>query len=285
MAKFLFLKGVDQSRLNAFVAAALKFSTRTPERVVNSTLYHVAKKTLEYTPAVSQAQIDTELGTAVVLQAKKRGSGFKRAKRGELLSSGRTVSMSRGQKSFNVPLAAAIIQASVIRPDVAASTPTAKRYNQRTNFRWARLASPFRGVSRAVGRSLMRAKVSRLIKTRHSSTHFLKAGWIAVLKEARSKLYGGAPPLDTPTESKADFGRFTPARAGIKVFGVIANLIGLAGSRNSQNYNRALHLHSGPALQRAVNEQAESMARHYADRIYKAELLPIARANGIRVNN
>ena len=88
--------------------------------------------------------------------------------------------------------------------------------------------------------------------------------------------------MDVATEAKEDFGRFTAARPGIKVFGIIANLIGMGGSSNSENYNRALHLHSGPALQRAVDEQAESMARHYAERIYRDELLPVAKANGAR---
>jgi hypothetical protein len=174
-------------------------------------------------------------------------------------------------RAKQVPLAAAIIQASVIRPDISSAldTPSAKRYNQLTNFRWARTQSPFRGVSRATGRAAMRAAVSRLIKARHKSTHFLAQGWGAVARKLRSMLYGGAPPTDIQfkrAKTKDEFGAVNILSKGTNFVVRIENLIGMVAGRkgaNAANYNQALHRYGGPALQKAVDEQAAELTARY----------------------
>lgn len=258
---------IDTSRLEAGLAVAFQYSTREPELIVRSTAFWVAVKAQEKTPFVEQATIDAELGTIVTPKLTKTGKEkSQKYAKNKIYSSDRMVSISRGARQFDVPLAVAIIQASVIRPDIGA-TPSAKRYNRLTNFRFARLSSPFRGVSRAKGREAMREAVDRMIKARHSSTHFLAAGWGVVAKKLRSTFYGGTPETEGIPEPKDDdLGAVTFGRNGDEVFVRIENLIGMRpGERgdNSANYNEALHRHGGPALQEAVDEQAAEMQTRY----------------------
>ncbi len=261
---------IDTTKLTAAFELAIRYSTRAPEKMVRDSAFYVAVKAQNLTPFVSQATIDTELGTLVTPRMGKRGQPLsQKYAKNKTLSSGRRVTTNRGTA---VPLMAMIIQASVIRPDVARSTPAAKRYNQLTHFRWARISSPFRGVSRAAGAAAMRAAVDRAIKSRHSSTHFLAAGWVAVCQKLRAYRYGGAPALDVPAglAPDASLGTFTVTGTGAKVTITIENLVGmLPGARgnNSENYNRALHQYGAGPLQQAVDEQARNMFDRYLPRM------------------
>jgi len=168
---------------------------------------------------------------------------------------------------YDVPLAAAIIQASVW-PGL--TNVGMSEYNLLTKGRWMRAKSPFAGETRAKGREAMRAAVSRMIKARHSSTHFLASGWGVVAKKLRSMMYGGPPPTEKfykKLHAKETFGAATILSTGSHFAVRIENLIGMVAGKkgqNAANYNRALHRHGGPALQAAVDEQgAEMVARHW----------------------
>jgi hypothetical protein len=134
-------------------------------------------------------------------------------------------------------------------------------YNERTGYRFARGANPFAGVSREAGLAMMRAAENRLINARHSSTGFIRLGWVAVKKILRSKFYGGAPPLDDYSGDDAPE-PFGIAYSDTTLHGAsctIENLIGMVpGTKgyNAPNYNRAmLEKGTGP-LQQAIDEVA-----------------------------
>jgi len=256
----------DYSKMTDALEAAYQFSTRAPELIIKSAAYHVVKRTIELTPFVPISRIDAELGVAVTLQPKKRGSGFLRAARTRKYEGGRM-----GTIVKNVPLAVLIIQASTRR---------GSNYNNRTNHRWYRAASPFKGKTREAGRQAMRAAVHRMIASRHSSIKFLIAGWAAVKSQLSAMFKGGGPPGEgspAPLKQFKHFGQATWSGSGAHSVLEISNLVGTEPGRrgdNSANYNAALHLYGAPALQQAVNEQADAMIRHYWAKQFAEDLEP-----------
>lgn len=281
MSAVIFISRLDASGLNSILAAAREFNRRTPSQAANIAGGWIAYRWLHNMPKASIGTMDVELGTAVVLQPKKIGTGFKRAKRTQKFASGRTVSLSHGSRAFNVPLAAAIIQASVIRPDIGA-TPSAKRYNFLTNFRFARLQSPFRGVSRATGAAMMRAAVHRLIAARHSSSAFLKSAVGAAYRTMRPFLKGyspGAPPSDFKTRGQPK-GHAIPATEANPTCLISAD-IGMAGTPSNQlaKYNEALWRYGAPALQSAIDTET-SKATEYVGKKFAELVANPARAMG-----
>lgn len=265
---------VDSTRLISALRLAATHTRGTVEMLVKYTAFYVAVKTQSATPFVTQQTIDAELGTIVTPRLGKRGQELsQKYAKNKIYSSGRRVPTTRGN---TVPLAAMIIQSQVVRPDVARSTPSAKRFNRLTHFRFARVSSPFRGLSRSAGRAAMRAAVDRLIKARHSSTHFLAAGWVVVLKKLNAQLHG-LPPMDSEVRragrnSNDALGQITVEPIPGKFTITIENMVGMAGGKkgdNSASYNAALMLHGTPALQAALDSQADYLTGRYAHRALK----------------
>jgi hypothetical protein len=257
---------VDTSRLNAQVAEGIRFSRRSPAQNVNSAALAVVNRAIDLTPFVPVQRIDTELGTAVVLQRKSRGSGFRTAKRTQVLMGGK-----RGDIVTTVPLTVLIVRARQ-RPD--------SNYNRRTNRRYLLPSTAFRGPG---GRAAMAAYINRMIKSRHSSTKFLIAGWVAARAGLRARAYSGEPIIDVESSVsvETDKGRSMPAReGGFTTMCVIENLIGLGQSVNAQNYNRALLEHGTRPLQRAIDEVAEDKMRHIWEKQLAGDLLPRWEAAG-----
>jgi hypothetical protein len=246
---------VDTSRLTIAIKGRLKHPGRELDEIVNRSAYWIARNAVGHTPAVKVGTIDRELNVEIVPRMSKRGKLLPYSRRRRMLGSASgTATVHKG-----VPLAALIVQAQVVRPAVG-SSPSTKAYNRLTNFRYARASSPFRGVPRAAGAAAMRLAVNRLIKGRRSSTHFLRAGWLNAISILR-QFIGAAPPMDMPAANKRnadELGSATPAQPGWLVTATIWNNVGGAGA-NSSSHNFALQTYGAPALQRAVDEEADKM--------------------------
>lgn len=271
---------MDMSKMNRALDLAQEFSSRrgAPEKLLHTTAYFVVQKTIDLMDprATTVQRIDTELGTAVLLQPKARGKGFKTAKRGQIYTAHATATTAKGR---SVPLAALIINARVMgaRSDQARQ-PGMSNYNRRTNMRWARLYSPFKGVSRAAGASAMREAVSRMIKRRHSSIKFLLQGFVEIKRSLRSKVWGGAPATDPVVATgKNEFGEVRAGNSGHSYYVEIANLLGTRPGKhgdNSASINEALHRHAGPLFQQAINEEAEAKIAIYFQRMHDQDIAP-----------
>lgn len=239
---------VDSTGLQNAIRERLKYPGRTEAEVVNNALFWVAYNTREAMPFSTIGRIDTELGVAVNLTKIKSGKRFSRNKRNFSFTAGKG-----GDIVKSVPLAALIIQAR--------ANPSSN-YNRITHSRYAG-PSPFKGVSRAAGAAAMAGAISRMIKSRHSSIKFLRAGWSMALealwrfKGNRSASKGG----DFTSKSNfSDFGDVTVAQEGYtKVMGMIANNIGVEGSVNAPNYNAAMLKYGVPALQAALDREEKEM--------------------------
>ena len=246
---------IDTSRLNLGLRLARQYSHSTLPELVNTAACVVAYFAKNETPYVTIQRIDEELGTIVTPVIGKRGKPLSQKNaENKIYSGGKTVTVNGRE----VPIAALIISASVVRPDIGA-TPSAKKYNQLTHFRWARASSPFKGVSRAAGAAAMKAAISRMIKRRHSSIKFLMSGWTpvvqALLPLSKTKFIRGSPPLnDKKNYYGAELGHATPATMGDVCVATIENLVGMEGP-NAENYNAALMTHGMAALQSAVDRE------------------------------
>lgn len=240
---------VDASGLNLALDKAQEFSGRTPQLCVDSAGYAVAARAYELTPAVTVAKIDSDLGTVVTVMVGKRGKPLSAKYSKNLMKSGGRM----GDIVQDVPLSVLIIMAQA---------RYGSNYNESTGYRFARSKNPWAGVSRAAGRLAMMGAENRLINTRHSSTGFLRLGWLAVKKMLRSKFYGGPPPTegaDPDDEAPDPFGTAVSATLAHGASCTIENLVGMVPGRkgyNAPNYNRALLEKGTGPLQQAIDEVA-----------------------------
>jgi hypothetical protein len=223
-------------------------------------------KAIKYTPFVSVGTIDTELD--VVYAPGKTPTGkLSRAKKNARLLPGKAQNKYRHDE----PLAY-LIQLARMKPG--------SNYNKLTNNRW-RLPGGFtmlKGLDAAGRTTVLQGLAERMIKARHSSTHFLVSGWASAAKKIYNLLGSylrgdsGAPPLEEGFSGKSVSPK--PNMSGLKfVTGrtsaavVVSNMIGMVDATvngsNADNYNKALSMHGIGPLQRAMDEVAVEMVEHY----------------------
>ncbi len=234
---------IDTTKLVKGIDAASAYTKRTMPELVNTALYWVARNASGRTPKVTPAKIDTEL--AVISQPVVGRSG-------KVLKRKRAFFGKVGTANQEVPLAVLI---------VAARSKPGSRFNQLTKGRYALPSWPFKGLPRRAGAWLMASIVDKMIKARHKSGAFLRAGWqpsIDALRPlAKAKFARGGSVAD---EAHAMFragllGSAKPASEG-QPTGMIENNVGGRGV-NSESHNRALNLYGGPALQAACDEEGQ----------------------------
>lgn len=240
---------VDHSKLTAGLEAAAKYTRRSLAQMVNTAACEVAIGAKNGMPFVPMGRIDAELAVITVPRIGKRGKPLK-------TKSNYAGGMSATQRNNSAPLAVLIIQARSNR---------LSRYSFLTAGRYYSGRSPFYGVSRAQGAAAIAAAVSRMIKARHSSTHFLMSGWLPAIKRLlplsanKWRRRSAGPPLDGHPFDES-LGDATPAReGGFAVIAVIENLVGMDG-KNAASFNMALIKYGTEPLQRAMdNEGARNL--------------------------
>ena len=231
---------VDVSPIERAVLLALRSTSRSMELVLGSTAYHVAWKAAKYTPFVELETIDREMEvtTTNIISAGNKGK-------------------------TNLTVAQKIV--------LARMNPNSP-FNLATDQRWA---IPYQNLSGINRYYVLEDIAERMIRARHSSTHFLQSGWKAVkqqIKEMGFKIgsaAGGDNFLDDNPQNSLNpskLGEVTRTGAGTPVQSItISNLIGTeSGYPNlAREHNDALIAHGTPALERALAEQVEDMRQHY----------------------
>jgi len=254
-----YVQTIDASSLNQAIAMALDVSTQEPRNLVINTGRGIALGAKTLTPYVEQETIDTELGVISTPVLASRGP-----RKGLPLKS--------GKKNIEVP------EQSLAIKIVLARLHPGSNYNQLTRQRWALDRATF---SPGMGNAGFWAKVQlvaqRMVSARHSSTHFLQAGWKGVYRRltefryVRGLVEENFIDVDvTASTVFDDMGSATLTGNGASVSLEIANRIGMKGV-NAETYNEALHQYGGPALQQAVNDRASEMQARYLPR-WEAEL-------------
>lgn len=245
---------LDTSLLDKGLQAAARVTKRCASELVNTAAYWIAVNAKNKTPFVTPQKIDSEMGTIVTPLKGIRGKVLsQKYAKNKVYSSGLTLKVKdKKGREKEVPRAALI---------VAARANPNSRYNQLTNHRYAISKNPFKGFNRSLGRQKMTALVDRLIKSRHSSSKFLRAGWIpailAIKPFAVRKYTRGAGPPDTDLKSKIppDIGSGMPAKEGAwKVVSTIENAVGMRG-KNKLSHNQALAKYGVKPLQDAIDHE------------------------------
>ncbi len=224
-------------------------SKRSAPENLNRAVYFVVDRAQDLTKFVSQGTIDTKLNVSTSAKVTKSGN---------LVTKGRTIlphNYNFAAGKTMVPLAALIVQAQVLRVDTKGSQPGMSRINRSTGMRYARMSSPWRGVSRRTGATRMLAAVSRMVKAGHSSTHFFQASWRNIkrmLLPHMGKGYGvrGGPALDN------ELSIATPAIPGSSIATcIIENKLGEFGKNPALDASRTIAANRilGGALQKAID--------------------------------
>ncbi len=264
---------VDVSALEREIPRILAFGRRTmAEQCVTSAVF-VAFKAQQYTPAASIGQIDEELDLVTTPVLSTRGR-----RKGQPLRSGRKTVATVDRADGGVPLAVLIIQASVMNPFGEESL-----FNRSTGFRWARMESPFKGRTRAEGAAAMAEAVSRMALARHSSTHFLQAGWTPAIRTGlASPFYRYNPAFGSRAAARAlpnsqntldpdALGSMVIDLAGDDCVVTVENAVGEPEGRSNltlaAKHRRAALEYGVPALQRALDEEAAGIAAEVERRL------------------
>jgi hypothetical protein len=265
MSEFLEVN-FDTRELDRAVKLRLQFPGRTEAQIVNTAAFWIAANAKQRTPSVPQARIDTELNVMVTPRLGKRGQplSLKSYKNRILVSKAGGASRTAG-----VSLGVLIFQAS---------RSADSNYNARTHGRFSRVGMKF-------SRSEMKMAISRMIKTRHSATSFLKSGWVRAVKALRPFAVnkfrrGGLPPLEGQRDDhgRVERGSATPALEGAwQVTAMIENATGMAGSVNAANYNQALIQHGAPALQEAIDIETGLMLEYAEKKMAEENALAFAK--------
>lgn len=225
---------IDLTGLQRGLAESTKWSRKAPAQVVNDAAFSVAVQARNNMPFVTPETVDSELSVIEHPIIGKRGKPLKGKRRFQ----------STASAGSDVALAVLIIQAS--------ANP-GSNYNRLTNSRYALPNSPFKGVSRAAGAALMVAAEDRLIKFRHSSGSFLKAGWANTVRVLRPYVKWARMPAGFISNANEKLGGATPALAGQTMATcTIENDIGMEGV-NRASFDRALQEYGAPGLQDAVD--------------------------------
>lgn len=252
-----YVKVVDSSSLNRAIAMGLDVTTQEPRNLVLNAGRGIALKTKALTPFVTLERIDTELGVISTPILSTRGK-----RKGLPLKSGR--------KSIAVP------DQSVAMKIVLARLHPGSKYNQSTRQRWALDRATFSpGGGKAGFWAKVKEVATRMVSARHSSTHFLQAGWATVYQKLTLFRYNRALVEDLAATAATqpgvydDLGAVTLSGGGTNVSLVLENMVGMKG-KNSESYNEALQKHGGPALQAGVDAQAAEMQARYLPRLEAA---------------
>lgn len=231
----------DYSPLVRAMDLALRTTTRSLPKFLGSTGYRIAWKAGKYTPAVPISRMDAELDAPAEF------------------SDGR-------ENTMGLTVGQAIV--------LARMNPNS-RYNRLTDNRWAIPAGAlntgaYGHLARNVFFDRLEGYEERQKLARHSSSHFLQSGWKAVKRKLRAMGFmGGAGFTIGDGGDLNQLNRLSVDKFGDAIMGGqgtqtpwlrIENSVGMEGTSNlAYARNQALHDYSGPALQRAMDEQAQEM--------------------------
>ena len=250
---------IDTSNWMKARAVLMQYSKTEPSQSLHRAVAFVVNDAKRHTPFTDISRIDTELmveATPAVLKSGKLSRDKKRQR--EVITA---------IKGSSPPLAALIISAQVLRVDTTASQPGMSNYNRLTDMKYARTASPFKGVSRAAGAALMTAAISRMVKARHSSTHFFQISWNSILAKLAPYVPSGYRSSVMTWASKGgqpspELGNVIPAKRDDPFATcTIENLVGMSSRYPNlmERRNQAAHRILDRVLQQSINRNFHQM--------------------------
>ena len=263
----------DVSGLNKAVQTLLSgYTRRTPALAANTAAYVVAKLAWSKMPYVEPAKIDSELALEVVARTGVRGKplSMRNANNRSYRVAGNPPVGSGGDPHPSVPLAWLIISARARR---------GSKYNISTSHHWMIGGGkhPLKGYKVSEFAKIISDRLTRMVKARHSSTKFLQSCWIPAIRTlepfadksaVRGRGAGVGPARTGGKKSINDAGWADPAKLGdLVAISTAANAAGLRGYGEALNrkHNEALWRYGAPALQRAIDDEAENIMRHVAE--------------------
>ena len=256
----------DMSGLNTAIAAAEVYSKRTPAIAVNTAAYVVAKFAWSKMPVTDIGRIDSELGVIVTPIVPTVG-----------VRKGETNITMRSSKSR-----AMMIAISRMHPG--------SKYSRLTGNYWPVEKPDTKGVIAFL--NFMEQVAERMVRARHSSTHFLQSCWIPAIRALepfadRSAVRGRAASAGPRGNDKfvPDSGSAVPAVEGaIYAVAEITNAAGVSGSNDVLNrkHNVALWLYGAPALQSAIDDEAFHQMEYVNEHEFQRAFGPL-RAKGFVV--
>jgi hypothetical protein len=265
---------IDASGLNAAIAAAQVYSKRTPAVAVNTAAYVVAKFAWSKMPVTNIGRIDSELGVIVTPIVPTMG-----VRKGST-----NITMSWGIRGESSPRSLAMMIA------IARMHPGSK-YSQLTGNYWPVEKPATKGVIAFL--NFMEQVAERMVKARHSSTHFIQSCWIPAIRDMepfadRSAVRGRAAAAGPRGSDKfvPDSGSGVPATEGaIYAVAEITNAAGVKGHNDvlDRKHNEALWLYGGPALQEAMDDEARNVMEYVNDHEFERAFGPL-RAKGFVVS-
>ena len=267
---------LEYSGLSQVVALARTFNRRSPAVAANTAGYRIVCAAFAFTPAATMAKIDQNMSAVTTPVLSTRG-----ARKGLPLRSGKNnVAVTEGGNATRVVLKRMNMRS---------------RYNRLTGWYWAINRYEFSPGQGEAGfwRKVYDTAV-RMVKARHSSTHFLKTGWIPgirMLQESglisRSATRGlGVRPPAKRAKTIEDAGYAIAAREGLTTRCEVGNRIGLGGSNSilSDKHNDALHKYGGPALERAIAQEYDQTVTYVLKEMAKDTFAPAVSAGLIKFN-
>lgn len=246
-----------------------QYSKTEPSEALHKTVAFVVHDAKDHTPFTSLGRIDTDLSVQMTP--------------GILESGERSKSKKRQREVVNIPIAGL---ASMI---VVARMHPGSRYSRLTDNRWPVVKPNTHG--RGAFWLWVQARAEKMVKSRHSSTHFLQISWNTILLKLAAFVpmsYRGAvmtwaggiqPPID-------GMGDVTPARPN-EPFAVctISNLFGMDPGHPTLSENRNLAAHGilEPVLQGAI-DRGFDRAMEQAAKKGLVSRMPSMAASGVMVN-
>ena len=252
---------MDTAGLVRAIPLAVATGKRTVEQQAVTSLGWIFVNAQKATPKVEIATIDSELDATSTPVLSTRGK-----RRGLPLKSGRLNITTTPRTGAEM-----IVVSRMINPGISKTTGQAN-YNLLTGNRWALPRLP-KGIGAAGFWAAVKQIAVRMIKGRHSSTAFVKAGYSAGIKLCfssplfrHSRKYRSAASAISEARSINILNKRDPAKLGsLEISGAGTGNIVVTGENNvgensgnsimDEKHRHALILKSGPHLQRAIYDE------------------------------
>lgn len=247
---------LDTRNLMAAQAIFQQYSRQTPAAALNRTVMFVLYGAQKLTPFVTGGEIDSELSVLSTPLLSTRGKTKGQIRKPK-------------KKGGSPPQAVSIGEGGLAQLIVVARLHRYSNYNVLTDQRYALDWASFSPGAGVWGFWAEVSKVAeRMVKSRHSSTHFFEASWTAIIKKLKPfvpRAYGGTE-IST-RKVNPELGDVEPAKpGGTTVMCVISNKIGMDDKFPTINAIRNMEAHRilEPVLQRAINAEYDSKMKLFA---------------------
>lgn len=250
---------LDTRNLNRAQQIFLQHNNQKPSESINKTALFIVRAAQKDTPFVTGGEIDTDMNvtTSPEITATGRISKDKTKQHGVVNFNNRT------------PTAKDVSAINTAQRIVLARMHPTSKFNMLTGGRWAITPPDFgRGRQKATDSGTLfwkwvRDVAERMVKARHSSTHFLQHSWSAIIYKLIPFVpasYRGryAPLPDGQNSFELNSGEVEPAKPGSTVAVCkITNTLGLSGPNKvlSEKHNAAAIAILVPVLQKHIDAE------------------------------